>query len=455
MQQANGEGEQKRVEEITAFFEDLNEVVYITDIETDEVVYMNKKNRAEYGGYPMEHYVGRKCYELFQKSSARCKFCTNHLLAPGKFVEWQYYNPIIDRTFMIKDGMIEREGRQYRVEIALDISNENNSMFKEYQAMEAIANEGFRLALQEDIPDKSIEVILEYIGKALNGERSYIFEQDGEGYVSNTYEWVRCGSTAEKANLQKVPMDSLAGWYRYFREKRNVMIEDLEAVRDIFPEEYKILKPQKIQNLVVVPLLMGNEIIGFYGVDNPNEFSLEYVRNILKITSNFIVSSLRRRKLYLQLREMSHYDYLTRLGNRYAMQEFVENIPKHREMGVLYCDVTGLKRINDEKGHDAGDKLLINGADSLKRVFGAYDIFRIGGDEFLVLCSGIGEGKLVELAAELKNHMKKNGVIAAVGTAWQEKPESGALEALMMKAENQMYADKAEYYRTSGIDRRR
>lgn len=443
------------MEEITAFFEDLNEVVYITDVETDEIVYMNKKNRQEYGDHPMQYYAGKKCYELFQKSAVPCKFCTNHLLNPGKFVEWKYYNPLLDKTFMLKDGMIERDGRRYRIEIALDISNQKNSKFKEYQEIEALANEGFRLALQEDIPDKSIEVILEYIGKALNGERSYIFEQNSEMEDDNTYEWVKYGITPEKEKLQHLPPEVCEEWYRHFSEKRNIVIEDLEAVRYVFPRQYEILKPQNIRSIVCVPLFSGEKVIGFYGVDNPSGISLEYVVNILQITSSFIVSALRRRELYVQLREMSQYDCLTRLGNRYAMQEYMESFPKNRALGILYCDVTGLKRVNDENGHDAGDKLLIQGAESLKQVFAMHNVFRIGGDEFLVLCSDIDEEQLDEKAEELKNHMGKNGVIAAVGTAWQANLETEELDSMIIRAENKMYADKALYYRTSGTDRRR
>lgn len=443
------------MEEITSFFEDLDEVVYITDVETDEIVYMNKKNRQEYGGHPMEYFAGKKCYELFQKSLVPCKFCTNRQLKPGKFVEWNYYNPILDKTFMLKDGMIEREGKYYRVEIALDISNQKNSRFKEYQAIEAIANEGFRLAMEEDIPDRSIEVILEYIAKAVGGERSYIFEENENGGIDNTYEWVSCGTTSEKENLQNLPMESVGGWYSCFRQKKNVIIEDLEAVRNVFPAEYEVLKPQNIKSLVAIPIFRDGKLTGFYGVDNPSGISMDYVINILQITASFIASSLRRRALFRQLKEMSHYDCLTRLGNRYAMQEYVEKFPKNKDIGVLYCDITGLKRVNDEKGHDVGDRLLIRGADSLKRIFGSHDIFRIGGDEFLVLCSGISEESLDEKAEALKKHMEKNGVIAAVGKVWRENLKTEELEDLMKKAENRMYADKAAYYRKSGIDRRR
>ena len=131
----------------------------------------------------MESFAGRKCYEVFQNNSEPCKICTNYKLKPDEFVEWQYYNPILNRFFMLKDSMTEENGKRYRIEIAIDISDQNrkNEMHDDYQKLEKLANEGYRLALQRSTPDECIEVILEYLGKALNGDRTYVVEKKRTG----------------------------------------------------------------------------------------------------------------------------------------------------------------------------------------------------------------------------------------------------------------------------------
>ena len=55
---------------------------------------------------------------------------------------------------------------------------ERHSGMRSVQNLEAVINEGLRVALLEDTPDRSLEVLLEHLGKALNGERTYIFEQN-------------------------------------------------------------------------------------------------------------------------------------------------------------------------------------------------------------------------------------------------------------------------------------
>ena len=85
------------MEKIWEFFENLDEFVYVADMDTYELVYMNRKTRESYGFTSNEELVGRKCYEVLQNCSAPCKICTNHELQPEIFKEWGYYSPMIDR----------------------------------------------------------------------------------------------------------------------------------------------------------------------------------------------------------------------------------------------------------------------------------------------------------------------------------------------------------------------
>ena len=93
---------------------------------------------------------------------------------------------------------------------------EQHSGMRSVQNLEAIINEGLRVALLEATPDQSLEVLLEHLGKALNGERTYIFERNELGGDDNTYEWVADGVAPEKENLQNVSQEVCASWYRNF-----------------------------------------------------------------------------------------------------------------------------------------------------------------------------------------------------------------------------------------------
>ena len=183
---------------------------------------------------------------------------------------------------------------------------EQHNDMRSVQNLEAVINEGLRVALLEETPDQSLDVLLKHLGRALHGERTYIFEQNMAGGDDNTYEWVADGVEPEKENLQNLPPEVCASWYRNFRIGRHIVIESLEDIRESDPLQYENLERQGIHSLVVVPLYDGKKIIGFYGVDNPPVRLLEYASNMLQTAAYFIVSSLKRRNLVRNLQNLSY-----------------------------------------------------------------------------------------------------------------------------------------------------
>ena len=121
--------EHKRAEEILAFerlqflsiFDGMDDVVYVTDPYTYEVLYANKAMKEKFGGELVEG----TCYREFQRKDSPCDFCTNPIILKerDKPYFWEYYNPMVDRFFMIMDRIIKwPDGRDVRLEIAKDIT---------------------------------------------------------------------------------------------------------------------------------------------------------------------------------------------------------------------------------------------------------------------------------------------------------------------------------------------
>lgn len=231
-------------------------------------------------------------------------------------------------------------------------SQKPQSSMQSVQNLETIINEGLRVALLEETPDQSLDVLLEYLGKALHGERTYIFERNEAGGDDNTYEWVADGVAPEKENLQNVPPEVCATWYSNFSVSSHIIIEDLEDIRQTDPLQYANLKKQSIHSLVVIPLYDNGNIIGFYGVDNPPMKSLEYASNMLHTAAYFIVSSLKRRNLIRELQKRSYnvlhalsVDYL----GIYKVNFDTDEYEIYRNDERLQMD----KTINSEGGYQA------------------------------------------------------------------------------------------------------
>lgn len=432
---------------IWEFYENMNELVYVSDMDSHEIVYMNRRALEAYGFQSLEEAAGRKCYEVLHGSSKQCAICNNGNLKPGYFEEWQCRNHVLGKMLALKDTKIEADGKNYRMELAIDMSvqEQQSKMLQDFANNEAMINEGLRISLDAATPQKSLEILMEYLGHSLNSERAYIFEETETGSYNNTYEWCAEGVVPQKDNLQEVPFEVVKLWYKKFLNNENVVIQDLESIRTEDPAVYEYLLPQDIHSLVVSPLFREKKIIGFYGVDNPPGGLLTHISMMFQIMGHFIVSLLKRRELVKKLTDLSLCDQMTEMGNRHAMNEYISAMRAENSIGIVYCDVMGLKKENDTRGHRAGDDLLLRASGCLKRAFGEYSLFRVGGDEFLVLCAGIEKEALLDRVELLKKDMREKAALMAIGCVW--RPESGEdMDKLLAEADDLMYQDKREYY---------
>lgn len=435
------------IEKMWEVYENLNEIVYVSDADTYDLIYMNRKAREIFGNISIDELKKRKCYSLLQGCNSPCEMCTNDRIKVGEFYEWTYYNPVIDTKFALKDTIFIENNRRCRMEIAIDMTTQEHQkqLIESFVNNEIIINEGIKMALAEETPDKSIMVLLEYLGKAFKGERAYIFEETSPKFVANTYEWCANGVSVQIESLENIPEKELEDWYIQFRQNKSVIIENLEDIKEISPDVYNILKPQDIVSLVVCPLVYQKKIIGFYGIDNPPVSNLKYIMTMLNVMASFIVSIINRRELFNKLVNISYYDRLTGAGNRYAMERAISDVDLTKSIGIIYGDVMELKSVNDTQGHLEGDKLLLGSYDHLCRYFDKKDIFRIGGDEFVVICSSITLEDFKQRISSIKNDMEHSNAKIALGQIWKQVCDE-KIENLIVQADQLMYEEKRRYY---------
>ncbi len=172
---------------------------------------------------------------------------------------------------------------------------------KERIKCELISNTAMEKALQESHPSDEINSFLASIGQSLDVERIYIFEDDPEGEgLNNTYEWCDENVSPQIDNLQKVPFEAAAWWYEQFEKGNDIHILDLEAIRDSEPITYKYLEPQGVHSLIAKRLVLGEHVIGFFGVDNPRLELMEDISSFLDTLSNFLSSLIQNRNIYVK-----------------------------------------------------------------------------------------------------------------------------------------------------------
>ncbi len=157
-----------------------------------------------------------------------------------------------------------------------------------------------------------------------------------------------------------------------------------------------------------------------------------------------------------RLRELALVDELTGLHNRRGFQMLAEQqLQIAQRTGrpdlLLFIDLDGMKRINDEMGHLAGDAALRRTAATLLAAFRTSDIIaRLGGDEFIVLCPNTGPEMATRLVEELERHVEdanSGGAVPwrlalSVGCAVFDPHHPATLDELLREADAAMYAAK-------------
>jgi diguanylate cyclase (GGDEF)-like protein len=132
-------------------------------------------------------------------------------------------------------------------------------------------------------------------------------------------------------------------------------------------------------------------------------------RDLARALARQLAASVEQAESFAKVARLAYTDSLTDLANRRAVDELLEDaLMRHRvsdaPVSLVACDVNGLKRVNDEQGHDAGDAVLVDVASALKVAASANPhclAARVGGDEFCVVLDGHGLATAVAVARHI------------------------------------------------------
>lgn len=169
----------------------------------------------------------------------------------------------------------------------------------------------------------------------------------------------------------------------------------------------------------------------------------------------FMTHSFARKKEYQALTKIAYIDNLTGLPNRV---DFDEKMPKLDKSDYDFClislDLNGLKEVNDNSGHPAGDRLLRSFAHALAQTFeNIGDCARIGGDEFVVMIKDIDSGALDGLLKQLDETLLELDKVdveinhsVSYGYAYRHETEDKNTHTVLMLADKRMYSYKKQHY---------
>lgn len=224
-----------------------------------------------------------------------------------------------------------------------------------------------------------------------------------------------------------------------------------------------VLPPSNIEelreNCEQLPLKHGKQQVGL--LIAKGKFNQEHIQ-LMSLFAEPLELFISNRMLTKQLQNMESRDPLTRVYNRnYMLKAFEEETAKFKDHQIpfsyILCDVNGIKPINDSKGQDAGDAVIKTAADTLfNQVRNTDVVARLGSDEFAILAPNTNHEQAKNLVTKIKNAISHIKVQLNDSTAVPLSIAMGSAgsnvhtpEELMKIADQDMYLDKEEYYKSN------
>ena len=262
------------------------------------------------------------------------------------------------------------------------------------------------------------------------------------------------------AEMGRTPFEVAMAWEKDLEGSDCLLLEDLSVIAERDPIWYESLQKHQLHNIILYAIRNNQTLVGFIWVADFEVSRIMQIKEILELTTFLISAVIANHQFISRLEFKSTVDGLTQVSNRNAMNDRVDKLVSGEEkcpdvLGIVFADLNGLKSINDDEGHEAGDKLLTRAGSLLKLAFGDYEIYRAGGDEFVVLCPDITEEKLEYQVNQLRSLMESTpDVRFAIGVVYATGKYDIRRE--MHNADEKMYKDKQEYYRQHPeMDRRK
>lgn len=151
--------------------------------------------------------------------------------------------------------------------------------------------------------DVHINDALRLCGEYVDADRVYVFDYDWEKETtSNTYEWCSTGIQAQIDQLQEIPLVGIPDWVNAHAQGKAINVYDVRSL-EANSNLRQILEPQDIWSILTVPMMDGDQCVGFLGFDSVLKHHIysDFERIILQEVSNVILSALKRKRMQLEL----------------------------------------------------------------------------------------------------------------------------------------------------------
>lgn len=427
-------------------FDHVNRLIYIADAETYDLLYVNPCLLRSCH-LPMDYqYAGQKCYQLFNGTSSPCTSCPKDNLRRDRFHFRTFHSLRNSRDYHIWSTLVSWNNHSCIFTDALDVKRmmDVHDADKLTEQFNVSVNDITSIAIQEEDPNVGIQRMMEKLGRTLSATHIILMEEESDGFhLSCTYEWHAEDCAPLRQCLQHTTILENKPFYDAFHRSPVLLVDNAAVYQERHPELATIHQGE-LERYAIGQLMIEHRSLGYIAIINPAKEGFAAITKPLHTILRISSIMMRNRDNIQKLYAISTVDQLTGVGNRRALNNFVDKCLRPGTMyAVIFIDVNELKKMNDTFGHARGDLLIQTIAYVLSNVAGKNHVFRLGGDEFLAIMPCQDDTEAVTLLDHIEQDMHTHHCSAALGYVLCLAPFSN-LDALIHKADEKMYRDKKE-----------
>ena len=429
--------------DLQTILDQMGEIVYVSDQATYELKYLNQTGIQRFGAPA----PGTKCYAHLCGRTSPCKFCAQDQAArcQKQRQAWLRERPDLGNV-LLSHSLIEYEGRPCRLGTVTDVDRyvaELTTVKNDLIAAKMLIS-----CMEQMVSGGDAKCVMDTVRAYYDADRAYVLRFAADRRTAGVIlEVCREDAVSQQELMQDVPMELLKPMLSALQpsNQRTVcVIADMDALKDDPARRavYDWLHPQGIHSLIAVPVYYGSELHGFLCAENlrQNIDTPELMEKIAYVAAE----ELHRRLLMQELHQKAYYDPLTMCYNRIAYDEALDRLcGTEIPVGVGCLNLNGLRRINDSLGYRYGDKAIYRACSLLKSCFGYKNVYRISGDEYMVLWPNVSYEDFTAACERLQNELRTEKDFASFGNAWGIKEK---VSGIISEAETSMRTLKNRYY---------
>lgn len=362
-----------------------------------------------------------------------------HIGEDGAVTDWECIDTASKHYYKVESSIFEKEGKKYQIHRLEDISEYmglNRDITKYMSFFKKLS--GFQTAVLNKLTSTYYELMPMLADYFATNRVYFLIQHEGNAdlisynKLGKQYSNDRLQMNAAMTQTFELPAGNTIG----LADFADPVQEVLALSGGTEDSQYRILCSGDVS---------GQRYALYLSIwPNMDETAMQEP-TLLSVIKLYLENGIMREKLIYE----SEHDRLTGLYNKGKYLTMLENeYDKLDSIGIFNFDVNNLKKMNDTYGHEAGDKLLIKAANSIRKVTSnQVHGYRMGGDEYLMIACNVTQKEVDTLKERWEAELARLNTleddihcVIAVGVVYAEKPYD--LPALLKRADELMYEDK-------------